>query len=254
MTIKTTVNRSIPKEQQNRHKTLIHPRLFKSVESFFDFVHKYILPIYSIVIIFLVIELPEDKQQGLFGKLLVIHVPCAWMSMAAYIMVCILSIIYLIKRIEIFPIIAISIAKTGALFTFFTLLTGCIWGFHVWGTFWVWDARLISELVLFFLYIGYLLLASSQEPMLNKIASYFALIGMINLPIIKYSVDWWTTMHQGASLTQFNASIGTQALSVMLFIFVWCLLYTIFTSVKYANIIIYKREVEYLHDIRIRMK
>lgn len=148
---------------------------------------------------------PPDYQQGDCFRIIYIHVPFAFLSLALYAAMGILSLIFLIWRIKIADMMAYSIAPVGALFAFLALVTGSIWGKPMWGTWWIWDARLTSELILFFLYLGYLALYGAlSHAHSNKLApALLAVVGLVDLPIIHYSVYWWHTLHQGATLSRF---------------------------------------------------
>ena len=158
---------------------------------------------------------PTDYQQGDAFRIIYVHVPSAWLSLFAYTSVFICSLISIIWKIKVFEVLSIASAKNGAMFTFLALVTGSIWGKPMWGTWWVWDARLTSMLVLFFFYLGYILLSNAFERKIDgsKSASVLAIIGVINLPIIKFSVDWWHTLHQPSSILRFEGpSIDNQML------------------------------------------
>ena len=165
------------------------------------------------------VEAPPDYQQKDSYRIMFIHVPAAWMSMFVYIVMAISGAINLIWRIKLADIIAMSCAPLGASFTFLALITGSIWGKPMWGTWWVWDARLTSELILLFLYFGYMALRTSIEDKTNasRAAAVLALVGVVNIPIIHYSVEWWNTLHQGATVTKFDKpSIHTSMLIPLL--------------------------------------
>ena len=162
---------------------------------------------------------PSDYQQGDAFRIIYVHVPSAWLSLFAYSVLFFSSIISLIWRIKIFEIILISSAKIGALFTFLALVTGSIWGKPMWGTWWVWDARLTSELILFFIYISIILLYNSFDDYRkgSRAASILAIIGFVNIPIIHFSVEWWNTLHQGPSVMKFSSpSIASEMLSPLI--------------------------------------
>ena len=146
---------------------------------------------------------PVDYQQGESYRIMYIHVPSAWMSMMIYVLMALMGAIGMIWRIRIAEILAISSAPIGAAFTLIALISGAIWGKPTWGTYWVWDARLTSQLVLLFLYIGVMGLHSAiDEPRkAARAAALLALVGVVNLPIIHYSVEWWNTLHQGATIS-----------------------------------------------------
>lgn len=162
---------------------------------------------------------PEDYQQGDGFRIIYVHVPSAWMSMFVYMVMAVNSAIFLIWHIKLSDIVARSSAVIGASFTFLALVTGSIWGKPMWGTWWVWDARLTSELLLLFLYLGYIGLRSAIDDrrVAGKAGSILALVGAINIPIIHYSVVWWNTLHQSASVSKFdNPSIELNMLIPLL--------------------------------------
>jgi len=145
---------------------------------------------------------PPDYQQGEAVRIMYIHVPSAWMALGVYLFVAVASGVALVWRHPLAEIAAAAAAPIGAAFTFVCLATGSLWGRPMWGTWWVWDARLTSVLVLLFLYLGYIALVNAfDEPSRGaKAGSVLALVGVVNLPIIKFSVDWWNTLHQPASV------------------------------------------------------
>lgn len=145
---------------------------------------------------------PEDYQQGDTVRIMFIHVPAAWMSMSVYTMMAVAAAVGLIWKHPVADLSAKAAAPIGACFTFLTLVTGALWGQPMWGTYWVWDARLTSFLILFFLYLGYIALWGSfdDQSKASKAAAILVLVGVINVPIIKFSVDWWNTLHQPASV------------------------------------------------------
>jgi len=146
---------------------------------------------------------PPDYQQGESMRILYVHVPSAWMSMFIYMVMAVSAAIALIWRMKLAEVMISAAAPIGASFTFLTLATGSLWGKPMWGTWWVWDARLTSELILLFLYLGVIALYSAIEDKRNaaKAASVLALVGVVNIPIIHYSVVWWNTLHQPATFT-----------------------------------------------------
>ena len=148
---------------------------------------------------------PADYQQGDSFRIMYIHVPSAIWSMGAYMTMAISAFIGLVWQVRISNLAAIAIAPIGALLTFMALITGAIWGKPMWGAWWVWDARLTSELILLFLYIGVIALynAFDDPKVAAKASGILAIVGVINLPIIHFSVEWWNTLHQGASITKF---------------------------------------------------
>jgi heme exporter protein C len=163
---------------------------------------------------------PADYQQGDSFRIMYIHVPSAWMSLFVYMVMAIAGGIGLIWRIKLAEIVARSSAPIGASFTFLALVTGSIWGKPMWGTWWVWDARLTSELILLFLYLGYIALQSAFEDrrVAARAGAILALVGIVNIPIIHYSVEWWSTLHQGPTITKLDKpSIHLSMLIPLLF-------------------------------------
>lgn len=148
---------------------------------------------------------PEDYQQGEAVRIMFIHVPSAWLALFIYSFVAGASLVGLIWRHPLSFFAARAAAPIGATFTLICLVSGGLWGQPIWGTWWVWDARLTSALILFFIYLGYSALWHSVDEPLRaaKISALFALLGFVNIPIVKFSVDWWHTLHQPASLTRF---------------------------------------------------
>ncbi|ACG76550.1 heme ABC transporter, permease protein (involved in cytochrome-c biogenesis) [Phenylobacterium zucineum HLK1] len=145
---------------------------------------------------------PPDYQQGLTVRIMFIHVPAAQISMFAYVCLAVASFLSLVFRHVLADAAAQAAAPLGAGFTFLALVTGALWGRPMWGAWWVWDARLTSVLVLFLLYLAYMALraAIDDEAKAGRAAAILALVGAVNLPVIKYSVEWWNTLHQGSTL------------------------------------------------------
>jgi heme exporter protein C len=149
---------------------------------------------------------PVDYQQGHTVRIMYIHVPAAWMALFCYTAMAVASAVSLIWKHGVADVAAKATAPIGAAFTFLALVTGSLWGKPMWGTWWVWDARLTSVLVLFFLYLGYMALRSAfDDPARGaKSAAILSLVGFVNVPIIKFSVDWWNTLHQPASVMRMS--------------------------------------------------
>jgi len=149
---------------------------------------------------------PPDYQQGDSYRIMFIHVPSAWMSLFIYIVMAGAGAIALIWHIKLAEIISISSASVGASFTFLALVTGSIWGKPMWGTWWVWDARLTSELILLFLYLGVIALynAIDDKRTASRAIAILAIVGVVNIPIIHYSVEWWNTLHQGPTVAKLD--------------------------------------------------
>ena len=146
---------------------------------------------------------PTDAQQGEAYRIIFIHVPAAWMSMFIYVVMAFWAALGLALNTRLSGMMARALAPTGALFTFIALWTGSLWGKPTWGTYWVWDARLTSELILLFLYLGFMALqAAIDDPRrADRAGALLAIVGVVNIPIIYYSVQWWNTLHQGASVS-----------------------------------------------------
>jgi heme exporter protein C len=146
---------------------------------------------------------PTDSQQGESYRIIFVHVPASWMSMFIYLVMAGWAALGLAFHTRLSGMMATALAPTGAMFAFLSLWTGALWGKPTWGTYWVWDARLTSELLLFFLYIGFMALqAAIDDPRrADKAGAVLALVGVVNIPIIYFSVQWWNTLHQGASVS-----------------------------------------------------
>ncbi len=150
---------------------------------------------------------PTDYQQGESYRIIFIHVPAAWMSLFVYMIMATSAAIGMIWKLKLSDIIAANCAPLGASFTFLALVTGMLWGKPMWGTYWVWDARLTSELILLFLYLGVISLRSAIEDPRTaaRAAGILTLVGVVNIPIIHYSVTWWNTLHQGPTISRFDS-------------------------------------------------
>jgi heme exporter protein C len=146
---------------------------------------------------------PTDFQQGEGYRIIFVHVPASWMSMFIYCVMAFWSAMCLTLNTRLAGMMATALAPTGAMFAFLSLWTGALWGKPMWGTWWVWDARLTSELILFFLYLGFIALqAAIDDPRrADRAGAVLALVGVVNVPIIYFSVKWWNTLHQGASVS-----------------------------------------------------
>jgi heme exporter protein C len=171
---------------------------------------------------------PRDYQQSDTVRIMYVHVPAAWMSMFVYANLALASALALVWRHPLAEVAGRAMAPIGACFTALCLATGSLWGKPMWGTWWVWDARLTSVLLLFFLYLGYMALANAfeDESRGTRAASVLAIVGVINLPIIKFSVDWWNTLHQPASVTRLDApAIHSSMLWPLLVMALACMAY-----------------------------
>ena len=182
---------------------------------------------------------PADYQQGNSFRIMYIHVPAAIWSMGIYASMAIAALVALVWQIKQANLAMVAMAPIGAVFTFLALVTGAVWGKPTWGTWWVWDARLTSELILLFLYFGVIALYSAfQDKSIGaKAAGILSIVGVVNLPIIHFSVQWWNTLHQGASITKFEKpSIATEMLIPLLLAILGFMLLSVYlTVVRYRN-------------------
>ncbi len=188
-------------------KFLINPSRFNKLA---DIIFKPLILITSITLIIglvLVYLSPLDYQQGLTVKIMYIHVPSAWLALLTYFIMTIYSIVGLVFKIPFSFIVNKAIAPIGAIFTLLCLISGSMWGKPMWGTWWVWDARLTSVAILFVIYLIIIFLNKTFEniEVREKTIAIFILIGSLNLPIIKFSVDWWNTLHQPASISKLSS-------------------------------------------------
>jgi heme exporter protein C len=188
---------------------------------------------------------PTDFQQGESYRIIFIHVPAAWMSMFIYVVMAFWCAMGMVLNTRLSFMMALALAPTGAMFTFIALWTGALWGKPTWGTWWVWDARLTSELILLFLYIGFLSLhaAIDDARRADRAAALLALVGVINVPIIYFSVQWWSTLHQGASVSLARApTMAATMLVGMLIMSLAAWMYAIGASLMRVRTIILERE------------
>jgi heme exporter protein C len=188
---------------------------------------------------------PTDAQQGEAYRIIFIHVGSAWMSMFLYVVMAFWAAIGLAFNTRLSAMMASAIAPTGAMFTFVALWTGALWGRPTWGAYWVWDARLTSELILLFLYLGFMALqASIDDPRrADRAGALLAIVGVVNVPIIYYSVQWWNTLHQGASVSLTRApSMASTMLTGMLLVALAMWLYSIAAIMARVRCIIRERE------------
>ena len=188
---------------------------------------------------------PTDFQQGDAYRIIFIHVPAAWMSMLIYVVMAFWAGLGLVLNTRLSSMMATALAPTGALMTFIALWTGALWGKPTWGTWWVWDARLTSELLLLFLYLGFMALqAAADDPRrADRAGAIVALVGVVNVPIIYFSVKWWNTLHQGSTINLTKApsmaSIMLTGMLLMVFAF-WA--YSIAAALQRVRAIILERE------------
>lgn len=187
---------------------------------------------------------PSDAQQGEVYRVIYIHVPAAWMSMFLYFIMACYGALTLIFNTRLSGMMARALAPTGAMFTAIALWTGAFWGKPTWGAYWVWDARLTSELVLLFLYFGFIALANAfEDPRRgDRAAALLAVIGVVNLPIIYFSVKWWNTLHQGASVSFKGTSMHVTMFTAMLVMSIAAWMYAIAVALVRVRSIILERE------------
>ncbi|MEY4213485.1 MAG: heme ABC transporter permease CcmC [Burkholderiaceae bacterium] len=188
---------------------------------------------------------PTDAQQGESYRIIFIHVPAAWMAMLIYVVIAFWSVFSLALNARLPSMMAQALAPTGALFAFIALWTGAFWGRPTWGTYWVWDARLTSTLVLLFLYLGLIALRSGiDDPRrADRACALLALVGVVNVPIIYFSVRWWNTLHQGATISMGAAPKMAQTmLTAMLLMTFSAWAYAIATAFHRVRTIIIERE------------
>jgi heme exporter protein C len=225
---------------------LLTPKLFSKIEAVLRPLLFVLLPTSLIVgLYFALFSSPPDYQQGEMVRIMYVHVPAAWMSLGIYSLIAICSFSALVWKTRLSYIIAIAAAPIGALFALITLVTGSIWGKPVWGTWWVWDARLTSMLVLFLLYVSYISIVNSGPNIFRaeKPASVMALIGFINIPIVKFSVNIWYSLHQPASVLRTGGpSIHSSMLMPLIIMFASFLLYFIVVLLMRTRIILNKQK------------
>ena len=188
---------------------------------------------------------PTDAQQGEGYRIIFLHVPASWMSMFIYLVMAFWAGLGIAFNFRLSGMMAQALAPTGALFAFLSLWTGALWGKPMWGTWWVWDARLTSELILLFLYVGFIALQSAiDDPRrADKAGAILALVGVINIPIIYFSVKWWNTLHQGSSVSLTKSpSMAATMLWGMLLCALACWMYTIAVSLMRVRNIMLERE------------
>jgi len=187
---------------------------------------------------------PTDAQQGEVYRVIFIHVPAAWMSMFLYFVMACYGAVSLTFNTRLAAMMARALAPTGAMFTFVALWTGAFWGRPTWGTYWANDARMISELILLFLYFGFMALANAfEDPRRgDRAAALLALIGLVNLPIIYFSVAWWNTLHQGSSVNFRGISMHRTMLAAMLLMALSFWMYSIGTALTRVRAVILERE------------
>jgi heme exporter protein C len=188
---------------------------------------------------------PSDAQQGDAYRIIFIHVPAAWMSMFIYLVMALWCALSLTLNTRLSAMMAQALAPTGALFTVIALWTGALWGRPAWGTYWAWDARMTSELILLFLYLGYMALRHAIDDVrrADRASAVLALFGVVNVPIIYFSVQWWNTLHQGATVSLTAApKMASIMLTAMLLMTFAAWFYAIAVAMIRVRAIILERE------------
>jgi len=232
----------------------LHP--YASPRYFYDLAGKLIPWLAGLTALLLAVGLyqsllvaPPDYQQGESVRIMFIHVPAAWMSMFVYMVLAGAGAVGLIWNLKLAEMTATAAAPIGASFTFLALVTGSLWGKPMWGAWWVWDARLTSELILLFLYLGFIALqASIDDPKrAARAGAVLALVGVVNIPVIHFSVQWWNTLHQPASISAIN-KIGAPAIhpSMLVALLVMALAFTLF----FVTVLLMRLRAEILYRER----
>jgi len=243
---------SIPDSRSGRTNQLVNWFKFSSPATFYPLAGKLIPFFWVLAIIFGIAGLwisffvaPVDAVQGQGYRIIFVHVPASWMSMFIYIIMAIWAGLGLVFNTRLSAMMAQALASTGALMAFISLWTGAFWGKPMWGAWWVWDARLTSELILLFLYLGFMALqASIDDPRrADKAGAILALVGVVNVPIIYFSVKWWNTLHQGASVSiNKSPSMAHTMLWGMLLVALCFWMYSIAIALMRVRTIILERE------------
>ena len=187
---------------------------------------------------------PADAQQGEGYRIVFLHVPVSWMSMGLYLAMAFCAGLDLALDYRLSSMMAQALAPTGAMFAFLSLWTGARWGRRMWGTWWVWDARLTSELILLFLYVGFIALrAAIDDPRrADRTSAVLAVVGAVNVPIIYFSVQWWNTLHQGSTIRFAKSSMAATMLWALLLCVLACWMYAIAVSLMRVRRIMLERE------------
>ena len=222
---------------------LINPsRIFHWIEKLINFINSIFFILLIIALTFALILSPSDYLQGDSVRIMYVHVPSAWIGLASFTSIALLSILSFIFKIKNLNLITKSIAPIGLLFTCLAIITGSLWGQPTWGTWWAWDARITSMVILSIFYILFILAHKliKKEDKANKVSNIIAIIGLVNIPVIKYSVDWWNTLHQPASVKLDGTSSihSSMLLPLMLMLLVLLLYCALILLMKYKTEII----------------
>ncbi len=195
---------------------------------------------------YFVLSSPPDYQQGEFVRIMYVHVPSAWMALGIYVFMGVCSIVYVIWRNNFLDLLANQAALVGAVFAAVTLVTGALWGKPVWGAWWVWDARLTSMLILFFFYLGYIALLNAvrEDSMKNDAPAILAIIGLVNIPIVKFSVNMWSTLHQPAGIVKSGGpSVHSSMMLPLVLMFCACVSFFVFILIFRVNAAIIRKKI-----------
>ena len=222
---------------------LINPsRIFNLIERLINFINSIFFILLIIALTFALILSPPDYLQGDSVRIMYVHVPSAWIGLASFTSIALLSILNFIFKIKNLTLITKSIAPLGLMFTCLAIVTGSLWGQPTWGTWWVWDARITSMVILSIFYILFILAHKliEDEDKANKVSNIIAIIGLVNIPVIKYSVDWWNTLHQPSSIKLDGTSSihPSMLLPLMLMLLVLLLYCALILLMKYKTEII----------------
>ena len=221
---------------------LSNSNIFSWIEKLISFINSIFFVLLLAALSFALIFSPPDYLQGDSVRIMYVHVPAAWIGLASFTCIALLSIINFIFKIKNLILVTKSIAPLGLMFTCIALVTGSIWGQPTWGTFWAWDARITSMVILALFYSIFIAVQKliSDEDKANKVSSVIAVIGLINIPIIKYSVEWWSTLHQPSSINITGTSTihSSMLMPLMLMFLVFILYCALIFLMKYKTEII----------------
>ena len=223
-------------------KFFTNSNIFFWIEKLTNFINSIFFVLLLVAISFAIIFSPPDYLQGDSVRIMYVHVPAAWIGLASFTLIALISILNFIFKIKNLMLVSKSIAPIGLMFTCLAIVTGSLWGQPTWGTFWAWDARITSMLVLAIFYLLFIFVHKfiSDEEKANKISNMIAIIGFINIPIIKYSVEWWNTLHQPASVKILGSSTihSSMLVPLLLMFFVLILYCALIFLMKYKTEII----------------
>ena len=223
-------------------KFFANSNIFFWIEKLTNFINSIFFVLLLVAISFAIIFSPPDYLQGDSVRIMYVHVPAAWIGLASFTLIALISILNFIFKIKNLMLVSKSIAPIGLMFTCLAIVTGSLWGQPTWGTFWAWDARITSMLVLAIFYLLFIFVHKfiSGEEKANKISNMIAIIGFINIPIIKYSVEWWNTLHQPASVKILGSSTihSSMLVPLLLMFFVLILYCALIFLMKYKTEII----------------